>query len=70
MFTESPELYDAIYKFKNYRGEAQHVAASIHHANPDARSILDVACGTGEHALWLAADHGSPSMASTSTIDY
>lgn len=58
MFTESAEIYDAIYQFKDYHAEAGRVAALIRQANPQARSILDVACGTGEHARWLASDHG------------
>jgi ubiquinone/menaquinone biosynthesis C-methylase UbiE len=58
MFTESAEIYDAIYQFKDYQTEAGRVAALIRQANPQARSILDVACGTGEHARWLASNHG------------
>jgi ubiquinone/menaquinone biosynthesis C-methylase UbiE len=58
MYTETAELYDAIYSFKDYRTESRQLATLIRQANPAARSVLDVACGTGEHARWLIADHG------------
>jgi ubiquinone/menaquinone biosynthesis C-methylase UbiE len=58
MFTESAELYDAIYSFKDYAAEAAQIAVLVRAAHPGARSILDVACGTGEHARHLAASHG------------
>jgi SAM-dependent methyltransferase len=53
MFLESPELYDAIYHFKNYAHECEILRASIAVAAPRARTILDVACGTGEHDKFL-----------------
>ncbi len=53
MFLESPELYDAIYHFKNYARECEILRAIIQVAAPGARTILDVACGTGEHAKFL-----------------
>ena len=58
MFLESPELYDAIYHFKNYAHECQILRAVIDVAAPGARTILDVACGTGEHDKFLR-DHYS-----------
>jgi SAM-dependent methyltransferase len=56
MFLESPELYDAIYHFKNYARECEVLRAVIAVAAPGARTILDVACGTGEHDKFLK-DH-------------
>src|SRR6266852_5776739 len=53
MFINSPELYDAIYHFKNYQSECEHLRAFIEEAAPGTRTILDVACGTGEHAKFL-----------------
>ena len=58
MFSESAELYDAIYSFKDYAAEAAQIAAIVRAARPGAGSLLDVACGTGEHARHLAASHG------------
>jgi SAM-dependent methyltransferase len=52
-FLRSPELYDAIYQFKDYARECQILRALIARNLPGARSILDVACGTGEHARFL-----------------
>ncbi len=34
------------------------LAASIRRTHPRARTVLDVACGTGEHARSLAEEHG------------
>jgi SAM-dependent methyltransferase len=53
MFVESSELYDAIYHFKNYARECEVLRAIIAVAAPGARTILDVACGTGEHDKFL-----------------
>jgi SAM-dependent methyltransferase len=53
MFINSPELYDAIYHFKNYERECENLRAFIEEAAPGTRTILDVACGTGEHAKFL-----------------
>ena len=53
MFIDSPELYDAIYHFKNYSRECDCLHGLISQFVPGARSILDVACGTGEHAKFL-----------------
>ena len=59
MFAESAELYDAIYfTFKDYEAEAAIIAQRLRALNPQALTILDVACGTGEHARLLASQHG------------
>jgi len=52
-FIESAELYDAIYAFKDYARECERLRSSINGLVPAARTILDVACGTGEHARFL-----------------
>lgn len=59
MFSEAPELYDAIYgSFKDYEAEARTIATLIEQAAPAAQSVLDIACGTGSHALHLVRSHG------------
>jgi SAM-dependent methyltransferase len=52
-FLDSPELYDAIYNFKNYHRECARLHNLISALVPGASRILDVACGTGEHAKFL-----------------
>ena len=53
MFTKSARFYDAIYAFKDYAAEAAKIDALIQERKPDARTLLDVACGTGLHLQHL-----------------
>ena len=59
VFSESAALYDLIYSgFKDYPAEARRLAELIARERPGARTVLDVACGTAEHARLLTAEHG------------
>lgn len=46
--------YDLLYRSKDYTGEAQFVHHLLQQYAPNARSILDLGCGTGIHATLLA----------------
>lgn len=42
-------IYDKIYEYKDYQAEAEQVRALAENLNPGAKTLLDVACGTGKH---------------------
>ncbi|MEU7723547.1 class I SAM-dependent DNA methyltransferase [Streptomyces tibetensis] len=62
MYTdEIAAVYDLVHegKGKDYRREAEEIAALVRAERADAGSLLDVACGTGQHLRHLAGlfDH-------------
>ncbi len=54
MFSKSAHLYDILYSFKDYPAESQMIIDLIQKEMPDARTVLDVACGTAEHDKYLS----------------
>jgi SAM-dependent methyltransferase len=54
VFDAYARYYDLVYRDKDYAAEAGYVASRIAQANPAARSILELGCGTGAHAEPLA----------------
>jgi SAM-dependent methyltransferase len=54
-YTSRPELYDLEYSFKDYAGEAETLERIVRERRPAARTLLDVACGTGKHLEHLRA---------------
>ena len=71
MYDRAAAAYDVVHaaRRKDYAGEAARVAALVRERRPEARSLLDTACGTGGH-LRFFPDHfdevegvdGSPAM--------
>jgi len=56
MFSASAEFYDLIYStFKDYVAEVEQITRLLRRLSPQCQTVLDVACGTGEHARLLAA---------------
>lgn len=56
MFRKSAHLYDAIYSSADYPRQAEKLHGLILERNQGARTLLDVACGTGLHLEQLR-DH-------------
>jgi SAM-dependent methyltransferase len=54
VFGKYSRYYDLLYKDKDYSGETGFVASLIKRYKPDARSLLELGCGSGIHACLLA----------------
>jgi len=44
------QYYDLLYKDKDYEAEVEYVEDLINKLHPNAKTILDMGCGTGRHA--------------------
>ncbi|AUX47328.1 SAM-dependent methyltransferase [Sorangium cellulosum] len=62
MYSSAADLYDLLHTgnrdYKDYTAEAAELAAVIRRVHPEAQTLLDVACGTAEHARLLTQEHG------------
>jgi SAM-dependent methyltransferase len=63
VYDKSARIYDLLYVgsgIKNYRAEAAELHRIIQEARPTAKTLLDVACGTGAHLVemqrWYAVE--------------
>jgi SAM-dependent methyltransferase len=54
MYEEIAPYYDAIYSWKDYQKEIELLLQHLDRHAPDARTLLDVACGTGRHLELLS----------------
>lgn len=59
MYDKTALLYDKVYSFKDYDKEVRMIRERIALEHPSAKTLLDVGCGTGEHAKLLTPDFTS-----------
>lgn len=55
MFDRSAQYYDEFYSFLDYRTAAENLRGLIAERHSSARTLLDVACGTGKYLEYLAS---------------
>lgn len=54
VFGTYSQYYDLLYKDKDYAGEAQYIHSLISTHAPQAKTVLNLGCGTGRHDYLLA----------------
>jgi len=47
VFDAYSHYYDLLYRDKNYKAETDYICKNINELNPEAKSLLDLGCGTG-----------------------
>lgn len=53
MYIKSAKFYDQLYHFKDYALASDNLRESILSLKPDAKTLLDIACSTGQHLQYL-----------------
>lgn len=53
VFENYSKYYDLLYKDKDYKLESEYVSSLIKAYNSNAKTILELGCGTGRHASFL-----------------
>jgi SAM-dependent methyltransferase len=56
VFGNYARYYDLLYRDKDYVGEAQFIHRLIQTHAPEVKNILELGCGTGNHAVLLAKE--------------
>ena len=54
VFNLYARYYDLLYRDKDYHSEVKYLDSLIKKYKPEAKSVLDLGCGTGRHAFLLA----------------
>jgi SAM-dependent methyltransferase len=52
-FNNYGKYYDLLYKDKDYKAESDYVYASLKKTNPTINSVIELGCGSGNHAQHL-----------------
>ncbi len=58
MFTKTAKHYDAVCSDKDYKTESDQLTVLVRERVPGAKTLLDVACGTGRHLEYLIGRSG------------
>lgn len=54
VFNDYSRYYNLLYKDKDYSGETEYIEELLHEYSPQAKTILELGCGTGKHADLLS----------------
>lgn len=53
MYKKSAKFYDALYHFRDYKKASERLNEIVTANNPAAKTLLDIACGTGKHVEYI-----------------